>query len=84
MLFEFYKCSIKIGSLTEWYLLCRKKEIEDPEDVLSDKCAKLAAAIAKAKNLVVYTGAGISTAAGIKPTSYLTINLLSSWENILL
>ena len=43
----------------------RKKEIEDPEDVLNDKCSKLASAIAKAKNLVVYTGAGISTAAGI-------------------
>ena len=42
----------------------RKKEIEDPEDVLNDKCSKLAAAIAKARNLVVYTGAGISTAAG--------------------
>ena len=46
----------------------RKKEVEDPEDVLNDKCSKLAAAIAKAKNLVVYTGAGISTAAG--KTSY--------------
>ena len=46
----------------------RKKEIEDPEDVLNDKCSKLAAAIAKARNLVVYTGAGISTAAG--KTSY--------------
>ena len=49
-------------------MICRKKEIEDPEDVLNDKCSKLAAAIAKAKNLVVYTGAGISTAAGIKFT----------------
>ena len=46
-------------------MIYRKKEIEDPEDVLNEKCSKLAAAIAKAKNLVVYTGAGISTAAGI-------------------
>ena len=45
-------------------MMYRKKEIEDPEDVLNEKCSKLAAAIAKAKNLVVYTGAGISTAAG--------------------
>ena len=42
----------------------RKKEIEDPEEVLKEKCSKLAAAISKARNLVVYTGAGISTAAG--------------------
>merc|ERR1712051_485275 len=37
----------------------RKREIEDPEDVLNDKCLKLANAISKAKNLVVYTGAGL-------------------------
>ena len=43
----------------------RKKEIEDPPDVLYKKCLALAKAIEKAKNLVVYTGAGVSTAANI-------------------
>ena len=43
----------------------RKKEIEDPPDVLYKKCVALAKAIEKAKNLVVYTGAGVSTAANI-------------------
>lgn len=56
-------------------MMYRKKEIEDPEDVLSEKCSKLAAAIAKAKNLVVYTGAGISTAAG-KRSNYLNCTFL--------
>ena len=56
-------------------MMYRKKEIEDPEDVLNEKCSKLAAAIAKAKNLVVYTGAGISTAAG-KRSNHLKCSFL--------
>jgi len=39
--------------------------VEDPEDVLIEKCRELAAALRSSKHLVVYTGAGISTAAKI-------------------
>lgn len=47
----------------------RKKEIEDSPVKLAKKCAQLSKAIQKAKYLVVYTGAGISTAANIPGTS---------------
>ncbi|CAG9770404.1 unnamed protein product [Ceutorhynchus assimilis] len=43
----------------------RLEEFEDPEDVLMQKCQILAQAIAQSQHLVVYTGAGISTAAKI-------------------
>ncbi|KAL1517359.1 hypothetical protein ABEB36_001130 [Hypothenemus hampei] len=43
----------------------RMEEFEDPEDVLVQKCQILAQAIAQSQHLVVYTGAGISTAAKI-------------------
>ena len=43
----------------------RKLEIEDTDDQQAKKALRLANAIRKAKNLVVYTGAGISTAADI-------------------
>lgn len=43
----------------------RIKEVEDSESVMDSKCQELAKAISKAENLVVYTGAGISTAARI-------------------
>ncbi|XP_076272881.1 sirtuin 7 isoform X1 [Rhynchophorus ferrugineus] len=43
----------------------RLEEFEDPEDVLTEKCQILAQAIAQSQHLVVYTGAGISTAAKI-------------------
>lgn len=43
----------------------RLEEFEDPEDVLLQKCQILAQAIAQSQHLVVYTGAGISTAAKI-------------------
>lgn len=43
----------------------RLEEIEDPPDILEEKCMKLAAAISGASSLAVYTGAGISTAASI-------------------
>ncbi|XP_074649334.1 NAD-dependent protein deacetylase sirtuin-7-like isoform X2 [Tubulanus polymorphus] len=46
-------------------LKTRQLEIEDPEEVLHWKCRQLAAAIKQSKCLVVYTGAGISTAASI-------------------
>ena len=36
-------------------------QIEDSEDVLREKCAKLAEAIRDARHVVIYTGAGIST-----------------------
>ncbi|KAE8750582.1 hypothetical protein FOCC_FOCC002562 [Frankliniella occidentalis] len=43
----------------------RSEEVEDPDEVLVPKCEELAAALRNSKNLVVYTGAGISTAAKI-------------------
>lgn len=43
----------------------RLEEFEDPEDILTQKCQILAQAIAQSQHLVVYTGAGISTAAKI-------------------
>lgn len=43
----------------------RLEEFEDSEKVLNDKCQVLAQAIAQSQHLVVYTGAGISTAAKI-------------------
>ena len=43
----------------------RCKEIEETQDVLEWKCKQLSDAIKKAQFIVVYTGAGISTAAQI-------------------
>ncbi|XP_063224118.1 NAD-dependent protein deacetylase Sirt7 [Bacillus rossius redtenbacheri] len=43
----------------------RLQELEDAPCVLGEKCGELAAAVATAHRLVVYTGAGISTAARI-------------------
>lgn len=43
----------------------RVEEIEDSLDELQRKCRLLAHAIAQSQHLVVYTGAGISTAAQI-------------------
>jgi len=43
----------------------RKQEIEDSPQLLEKKCERMAKAIQKAKCLIVYTGAGISTAANI-------------------
>ncbi|XP_046407424.1 NAD-dependent protein deacetylase Sirt7 [Ischnura elegans] len=43
----------------------RLKEFEDPPGELAEKCSTLASAIKSARHLVIYTGAGISTAACI-------------------
>ncbi|CAH1793409.1 unnamed protein product [Owenia fusiformis] len=43
----------------------RSLEIEDNEESLREKCEKLADAIRTAKHAIIYTGAGISTAASI-------------------
>lgn len=43
----------------------RLEEFEEPMETLQEKCQILARAIAQSQHLVVYTGAGISTAARI-------------------
>ncbi|ESO84935.1 hypothetical protein LOTGIDRAFT_196160, partial [Lottia gigantea] len=43
----------------------RLLETEDPAELLDNKCYQLAEKIKSCKNIVVYTGAGISTAASI-------------------
>lgn len=43
----------------------RLKECEDPPDILNQKCAQLANVISRARYLIIYTGAGISTSAKI-------------------
>lgn len=43
----------------------RSQEYEDPVNVLAEKCKILADAVINSNHLVVYTGAGISTAACI-------------------
>lgn len=44
---------------------CGMKEIFDPQDVLEKATEQLAKLIADSKKMVVITGAGISTSAGI-------------------
>lgn len=46
-------------------LLARAEEFEDSAGVMEEKCKKLAEAIAKSQYMVVYSGAGVSTAVGI-------------------
>ena len=43
----------------------RSKEVEDPPDELERKCQILADAIQSANHMIIYTGAGVSTAANI-------------------
>lgn len=43
----------------------RLQECEDPPDLLDKKCAQLASVISRARYLIIYTGAGISTSAKI-------------------
>lgn len=43
----------------------RKLELEDDKSILKSKCRILADAIKSAQHVVVYTGAGLSTAANI-------------------
>lgn len=43
----------------------RTEEIEEPFEVLDEKCKILAQALSQSEHLIVYTGAGISTAARI-------------------
>ncbi|KAM4692629.1 NAD-dependent protein deacetylase sirtuin-7 [Rhinophrynus dorsalis] len=46
-------------------LRCRELEVVDEPELLQEKVKQLAAAVQEAENLVIYTGAGISTAAAI-------------------
>ncbi|XP_046660175.1 NAD-dependent protein deacetylase sirtuin-7 [Homalodisca vitripennis] len=46
-------------------LKARNEEVEDSQEVLDEKCEILARALQEAKHLVVYSGAGVSTAACI-------------------
>lgn len=50
------------------------QEFDDAETV-EDKCAQLAAMILAAKHVVVHTGAGISTQAGIPDFRYVFIDI---------
>ncbi|VDK17427.1 unnamed protein product [Anisakis simplex] len=43
----------------------RMREVEDPDNVVLEKCKKLASYLRNSKCTLVYTGAGISTAASI-------------------
>nr|CAD7577023.1 unnamed protein product [Timema californicum] len=56
---------ISVGIQKRQRVKDRLQEVEDPPDVLAEKCRGLAAALAGSRHLVVYTGAGISTAACI-------------------
>jgi thiamine pyrophosphate-dependent acetolactate synthase large subunit-like protein len=47
------------------YNSCKSNEYMDSSEILERKVEALAELIKKSKNFVVYTGAGISTAAGI-------------------
>jgi hypothetical protein len=42
-----------------------KQEFFDPTDVLEEKAKKLADLIKKSKHFIAFTGAGISTSAGV-------------------
>lgn len=44
----------------------------DDENTVDEKCAKLAQMILASKHVVVHTGAGISTSAGIPDFRYVT------------
>ncbi|XP_039290531.1 NAD-dependent protein deacetylase Sirt7 [Nilaparvata lugens] len=46
-------------------LKLRSEEVEDQPSVLAEKCKALAEALSSARHLVVYSGAGVSTAARI-------------------
>lgn len=46
-------------------LKARSEEVEDSREVLEQKCEMLARAVKSARHLVVYSGAGVSTAACI-------------------
>lgn len=46
-------------------LKARSEEVEDTKEVLELKCETLARAVQRARHLVVYSGAGVSTAACI-------------------
>ena len=49
-----------------WRGTCGKPEVEDTMEVVAEKAATLATWIRSCKRLVVHTGAGISTSAGIR------------------
>lgn len=68
MILKQYKKLVNLIKSENRYLDLKKQreiEIEDDPETLQIKCLELTELIKKSKNIVIYTGAGISTSASI-------------------